>query len=592
MKYIEIAVGLPKNRGRLIPYAELISYLDANKPLYRSTYIYNADAVKTQNETKKATLANYFGVRSIDNILVDIDRDNNTDEHTLNKLIGVIHELLDMGVPETAMRPYFSGSGYHLLLHGDLFGFPESDELPYMVKETMKSILKHIDYSIYMRSGIYRVAHTLNQKTGLYKIPLSLSEVFNLDYKHIHALAKHPRYDFPYDDHAFEADGELADRVVTTVEQVRSYKAVNEPTAMATCVHKLFSAGPVEGKRHNTILRIASHFKRHGIPSDATKASLLHWNQNQLNEQDVIGKVENVYNAGYKYGCNDSLLKEHCDTKCQYYKRKDYLVDIKTASDLQKSLSTRLSTNFDGRKIDLGDLYGLDPLLDVEIFPSELVTIFGPTGSNKSTLAQNLALGYSPMRDELVSDYHIPTLYLSLELPDWYYHRRNLQIVADVDKIYVNKHYNELYEKYKDQLSHITVQNIAPTIPQIKEKIQELQPAVVYVDYIDQIETPYRDEYSQVKYISHQLRGIATNMDLIIVQISQVSRQYSREEILDLYAGKGSGAIENASSKVMGINAPNEHGVKELEMFKNTDGDCFTTPLIWTPSWRMKRPVT
>jgi replicative DNA helicase len=113
-----------------------------------------------------------------------------------------------------------------------------------------------------------------------------------------------------------------------------------------------------------------------------------------------------------------------------------------------------------------------------------------------------------------------------------------------------------LYDTHKDELEHVMVQTVSPTLDKIYEKVRELQPQLVIVDYIDLVDTPvsYRGEYEKIKYISHGLSNMAVNNDLIVIQISQVSREYSRNEVLDLYAGKGSGAIENASRKVIGLN--------------------------------------
>ena len=82
---------------------------------------------------------------------------------------------------------------------------------------------------------------------------------------------------------------------------------------------------------------------------------------------------------------------------------------------------------------------------------------------------------------------------------------------------------------------------------------------------------------------------MAVNNDDIIVQVSQVSRDYSRNEVLDLYAGKGSGAIENASRKVIGLNGQANSSKKQVQLFKNTDGELFNTMLEWTPSFRLRR---
>ena len=79
-------------------------------------------------------------------------------------------------------------------------------------------------------------------------------------------------------------------------------------------------------------------------------------------------------------------------------------------------------------------------------------------------------------------------------------------------------------------------------------------------------------------------------MDVIVIQISQVARDYSRNEVLDLYAGKGSGAIENASRKVIGLNGQANESTKTLHMFKNTDGDSnWECEIEWHPSFRLRR---
>ena len=122
-------------------------------------------------------------------------------------------------------------------------------------------------------------------------------------------------------------------------------------------------------------------------------------------------------------------------------------------------------------------------------------------------------------------------------------------------------------------------------------KITELQPSMVIVDYIDLVETPphIRGEYEQIKFISHGLSKMAVDNDIIIIQISQVSREYSRNEVLDLYAGKGSGAIENASRKVIGLTGNVDNKNKKVELLKNSDGELFSVDLEWTPSLRLRR---
>jgi len=589
LHWVEVAVGSPRNRGLLIPIEEMHLYIldeGKDKPVYRSMYFYDEEG--KQYVSQNGTLKNYFGIRYIDEVLIDIDKGQNTDDYTLKLAQSILYELEQLNTPGGAIQPYFSGTGYHISLTNELFNFPASKDLPFIVKNTMTQMLEGLDASVYQRTGIYRLPHTLNEKRGLYKIPLDIKEIKELTAKDILHLAKGQRYDFEYPD--LWADGELEEQVITEVPQIRALKTVAEPKNIVPCVQQMYSEGPQQGNRNNTILRIASHFRRNGIPSDATKASLMYWNDNQLEDTVIHEKVEAVYNAGYKYSCNDSLMKEYCKPHCVHYNRKDYLVDVHTSEDLHEELRDRLTSDFSGKVIDLARNLGISR--DCMIYPGELVTVFGSTGANKTTLAHNLVLGYDAKTDMIRPEWQVPTLYLSLELSGWYMHRRSLQIISGKSKDYVNENYETLYKHHRDLLSHIVFQTISPTVEQIKEKIKELNPSVVVVDYIDLIEPPrgVRGEYEAIRYISHQLSSLAVNYDCIIMQVSQVSRQYSRDDVLDLYAGKGSGAIENASRKVIGIEGQADNTTKRVSLFKNSDGDLFdNVELEWTPSFRLRR---
>ncbi len=587
MNYVEIAVGSPRSRGTLVLKSELHKYIPLDgTALYRSVYLYDKDAKEYADS--KGTLKGYQGERGIDNVLIDIDRKDNSDDYTLAKLRETLNHLDILEVLDESIQCYFSGTGYHIVISNKVFNFVPSGSLPYQVKRTMSSLFNNIDTSIYMRSGIYRVAHTKNQKTGLYKIPITLRESKSLSSKEIHKLATEPRFEYPYE--LLDGDGELETAVCTETPKVAEFTKISEPTKVVPCVQTMLRNGPIEGSRHNTALRIISHFKRHGIPSEYAKVALLHWNNNTLNEQKMIEKVESVYNGNYNYGCQDVLMKKYCQTKCNFFKNKDYHIHVKDADELQKEFQERIETNFIGRAIPLTEMFGLTDY-DTQIYPGELVTIFGPTGSNKTTLAQNLALGVDFKNDRINKKWQLPTLFLSLELSAWYMHRRHLQIVSGLSKDEVNENYKEIYNDYADQLRHLQIQTVSPTLSSIQNKIKELNPAVVIVDYIDLVETPQniRGEYEQIKFVSHSLSSLAVNLDVIIIQISQVSREYSRNEVLDLYAGKGSGAIENASRKVIGLNGQANSDIKHIHMYKNTDGELFDTKVEWRESFRLRR---
>ena len=593
--YLEVAIGSPRQRGLLMTLGEyeknMKEFFDKGQyiPIYRSHYLYDEKAFSFVKDSK--SLKDYMGTRYIDNVLIDIDKKDDSNEYVLEKAKTVVRELNSLGLKEGNYKIYYSGTGYHIIVCADCFGFKPDENLPYIVKQTMIQLIKSVDIdpAVYMRTAVYREEGTKNAKSNLFKTLLPFNDFLNMDYSSIHLLAMKPSK-IDWED-VMWGDESLDQSIQTAVEPVRAFKAVQEPTKVVPCVQQMWGEGPKEGTRNNIILRIASHFRRNGIPSDATKAALLHWNNNQMQENIILEKVENVYNNGYQYGCQDSEMKARCQTYCIHYKRKDYDIEVKDFQQLQKRLEERLSTDFSGRTIDLSKIFGL-PNIDCTIYPGELVTIFGPTGAGKTTVAQNIVLGYNSAQDRIDQESQLNTLYLSLELSDWYMHKRHLQIVADVDKQQVESNPSQIAEDHKDLLDHIIIQTVQPTIESIAQKIKELSPQVVVIDYIDLIDPgpSKRGEYEGIRYISHSLSNMAVNNDLIIIQLSQVSREYSKNDVLDLYAGKGSGAIENASRKVLGINGQAKDPIKYLSLFKNSDGELFEDiPLRWRPSFRLRR---
>ena len=587
--YHEVAIGSPRNRGLLIPQEQVIDVIlehGTNYPVYKSLYLYDEEG-REYHKLRK-TFKDFLGKRYIRDILIDIDRGDNSDDYTLNKTKSILFELEELDVHRRSYNIYFSGTGYHVIISGEVFNFPEgSNDLPFIVKETMNNLFSEIDLAVYNRTSIYRCPNTLNQKSNLYKIPLTHNQINESTAKEIHIEATKQ---IIIDADPIWGDGELEKKVITEVPEIRIMESNSEPRNIVPCVQKMYKLGPEEGSRNNTMMRIASHFFRHGIPSVAAKAALLEWNNGQLRSDIIIKKVEDTYRGGYKYGCKDVLMAKHCQPNCIYYKRKDYLIDVKNSEELQSELAERLETDFSGSTIDLAKSLGVYDK-DATVYPGELVTIFGSTGANKTALAQNIVLGYNADHDQIIKEKQIPTLFLSLELSGYVMHRRNLQIVSGANKDTVMKNYKSLYEYHKQELSHIIMQSVSPTIPQIQEKIKQLQPKCVVIDYIDLVDVPFnrRGEYEKLNYISHSLSNIAVNEDIIIIQISQVSRDYSRNQIMDLYAAKGSGAIENASRKVIGITGSADDAEKQVSLYKNSDGDLFDVQLEWTPSFRLKK---
>ena len=593
--YVELCIGDLRNRGQVIPHKQLSKYITGHRgdQLYRSVYLY-PDAGQAYAQ-EHGSLKGYRGEHIVDWIVLDVDKGGQTDEKTLRIAQSIAYELMDdYGLTDEHFLPYFSGSGYHLLIHADVFDIAPSPDVPYLVKKTVQALFPQVDHSVTNRGSIYRLPHSLNPKTGLYKIPLMVNELMESTPDQIQQLAKTPRWDFDYTSLHLHGEGELHAYLVTEAPERKALTTVRENTNVVPCVQRMYNKGPVQGHRHRTMLRICSHFKRHGIPVTAARAALDRWLDDDPSGDPILPDevdriVSNVYSKPYKYGCNDAYMEQHCSSQCIYFSRKDYNVEVYSVDDMQQELEERLHTDYSGRAIDLAAQFGM-PEKDIMVYPGEVLSVFGPTGCNKTTLVQNLIMGYDFRHDVIRPEWQLPTLYISLEMSPWYMHRRNLQIAMDFTKDVVSTHSETLVQENKHLLEHIVVQKTAPTVDQIDEKVRDINPRVVIVDHIGLLQSPKyaNGEYEHTRQVTKQLSQLALRYDIIVIQVSQISRDYSRVEIVDLYAGKGSGSIENDSRKVLGINGNAKRRDRHVEMFKNTDGEMFEADLLWTPSFRLK----
>jgi len=181
--YVEVAIGSPRQRGLLMTLGEyeknLNEFFDKGQtmPIYRSHYLYDdtaVDFVRTHHSLK-----DYMGKRYTDSILIDIDKKDNSDEYTLEQAKSAVRELMELGLKLGNYKIYYSGTGYHIMVCSDCFGFEPHEDLPYMVKQTMTQLIESIDIdpAVYMRTSIYREEGTKNPKSNLFLCLLNLSLV-------------------------------------------------------------------------------------------------------------------------------------------------------------------------------------------------------------------------------------------------------------------------------------------------------------------------------------------------------------------------------------------------------------------------------
>jgi len=540
--YIELVSNL-KMRGEIIDLSSLERMIPKHEgELYRSLFSFGEEIKDYVRKT--GSVSKFDGIVNIDTVVLDVDGET---EERFIKLGKVLNILDNMNVSKVNYQVYFSGRGFHIHLHPSLFNIEPTTESH---KDLKKVILQNFDTlvdNIYDKMRLIRVPNTVNNKTGLYKIPLTLTEIMEATPFDIVDLAKEPRYDFEVEilkgHHLFKYTEESEDTPID-----KTYNKTNK----YNCIHTILNNPAPKGGRHNHVLRLASHFHRQGYSQEVTKSICSGWINDRNEEPDIIKTIADVYQWDSFYSCKDELLQKYCDKHCIFNEDTEDMFDIK-----DMYLDYQAKTSSTNEVIDIGKV--LMSSFKYEVHTGELVTLLGATGMGKSTLIQNI-----------VARINLPTLFYSLEMPPYQMYRRFIQILTGKDKKDLTK---EDMMKGNERLKHLVLTPKAVYPNDLSKVVEVYKPKVLVIDHILLMKSQHRDEYARVSELTAELKQLALKENLIIFGVSQVGRD-SAKEGLSTYSGKGSGSIENDSDKVLGFSKPSPLSSEaRIQSLKNREGE-------------------
>lgn len=589
----EIAVGTPANRHKLIPQAEVSTFLfkeGLEQSLYVSVYCYDpADYDKMVGLKAKE-----WGhiQRYIEWVPIDIDKGNNSDEETIKIASNVLRVLMtEFGLRHENIKTYFSGNGYHILIHGDCFGFnnivkSKIDgvyDLPFCVKQTMTSlpfIGNLVDSSIYQLNGLLRGSYSLNLKSARYKIPVTIDEIMSEDYHTIHHMSKSGRrLDFKWD--TYSGDGEMEQYVSNVLPDIRNYDdKTKDSTKYRACISHILNTGPVKGQRNHDIMVLASAFMQIGMPLLNAKKVILDWNNNSLDVAVVNQQIEYTYNREYTYGCSHKFLAPHCSPRCKHYQNKDITTSL---VDNEKVLQEAYLMNMKeirANGIDMGMVLGYsdsdNAFSSFILTPNDSVIVLtGPTKSGKSTFMKHLVLGIGMGTSGLLMPkQRRKTLYYTGEQSPAHWVNHCAQILADVTKEEFEENQYEILKQYgryitEMVLPHSPVEKPSGWEQHIKDGGYEL----VVIDTMDHALVNSSNEHAEKLAMLQEAQRLNGLYGTIFWFVSQIKREDAKIGKTTLFSGKGSGAIENQARKVIGLeNYPDIPNQKTLRILADTYG--------------------
>jgi len=193
----------------------------------------------------------------------------------------------------------------------------------------------------------------------------------------------------------------------------------------------------------------------------------------------------------------------------------------------------------------------------------EVCSILSEPDIGKTTFIMNL------LRHQIISDSFLKNKLLvnfSLELNEYDLIERVLQMETGLNSFQIEKKFKRDFEfkkmvyalvkKYDNIVSVIQRVKDTDIISYVKaiEDMKGKQVGLIVIDYLQLITSEYREDYIRTTRAMQGIKEVSMLLNLPIIVTSQVSRSAANsEDGLVLSSGKSSGAIEETSQIVLGL---------------------------------------
>ncbi|PYR33175.1 MAG: hypothetical protein DMF90_21760, partial [Acidobacteria bacterium] len=235
---------------------------------------------QSNRKTGKPSVSGYPGPALALFLPFDLDCGEDPTRALIDARRVVQHWMAQYDVPAKAIRVFFSGcKGFSVELPATLFGgFEPSVDVAERLKRLAACLgegAETLDTTIYEKLRLWRWPNTINSKTRLYKVPLTVEELLALDLTAIKRLAVSPRQiEWPPDDE-WQVNPELQALWMGTPEPT-----IARPARLGTQADD-DGQKILKGNRNARLTSLAGTMRRRGMGEAAIAAALLETNAAQ-----------------------------------------------------------------------------------------------------------------------------------------------------------------------------------------------------------------------------------------------------------------------------------------------------------------------
>lgn len=273
---------------------------------------------------------------------INIECEEDFEKVRKDTIISISFLSSQLKIPEEMIKIFFSGSkGFHVIIDPVILGIEPDKDLNEKFKEVAVVINKNtpyksVDTRIYDKKRLFRFSNSINSKTDLYKVPMTLDILRSITLSELEEYASEPKeMDIFEEPRLIEEAKKGFSKILMSQKLAKSKKKKVVPVELPTsrrkvlpCVKQILKDGVGKGSRNNTSVALASSLFQSGIKQEEIIEHLLNWNESNdppLPEREITSTVKSAYSlikSGRGYGCTFFNESDLClGEKCELYKK-------------------------------------------------------------------------------------------------------------------------------------------------------------------------------------------------------------------------------------------------------------------------------
>lgn len=599
-------------------YMSVYQFNEQHKALYESVLSDYQQNPEKYNNKKPSGIAGLTGATT--NFLV-FDFDSKDIELARKDTVSVVDKLLLNGIPKASMQICYSGSkGFSLII--ETSSTFNSTQAKTIAKELANGCSTW-DPKIYNDVRVLRLPLTRHQKTGHYKIPLSIEQLRSSTVPEIQEAATNAQLigQLGIEDLLMEQCDvpqsilALSNKTTNTrAERVRQETTLEtddidwslKPKWLSNCKYAIFKGFFEEGTRDQFFSIMAATFKSQ-FPDDQGMVyrmlKTVAENQAKRNRCDrypdaeLWVKAQQVFKPGWQggtYSCkNNDDLHEYCaglvEHKCHE------TTDDKAAYDISevKRFFRKYASEIDQNTIKTG-IQAIDDYTRVTI--GMHVGILAAPGAGKTTMILSILKNTSLAG--------IKSMFFSMDMYGPLIYQKQIQNLTGLQD-------NEIFEMIKTndpkldaidaELEEIYknvkfVFKSGLTVDEIREMTLDYQNSsgekvtLVATDYAECIAGPFSDGFANSKVIAHKLKDLASQDNLCVITLVQPPKAAGDASVplTSMRQVKGPSDWEQGFSLILGLYREGYNTLSSVQdrfitinSLKNRMGGSFSVDCAW-----------